>query len=165
MRTVALLFFTLCIFSSCKKEKTASQDVTSLLKQHDWFVYSVNTKQFDDISNSLLSDTSYTAEDCLQKSIFSFREDSVFERTMHCNFTPPYEAKGKWYLSTDSIITSVIWYTLPSASGYTKLNFGFGATKLIEISDIQLLLMREEIRYDLGGNRFRYETIIFCKSI
>lgn len=164
MRIVSLVFFIFTILSSCKKEETAYQQMTSTLKQHDWFVYSVNTKQFDDISNLLMSDTSYIVEDCLQKSLFSFREDSVFERTMYCNFTPPYHDKGEWHLSADSMLTSVIWYTPPPASGYTTLNFGFGLTKLLEISNTQLVIRREEIRYDLDGNRFRNETIISCKS-
>lgn len=163
MRIATLLFF-ITIFSSCKKEETASQQIASVLKQHDWFVYSVKAKQYDDISNLLLSDTSYVAENCLQKSIFSFKEDSVFERTMHCYFVPPYHDKGKWYLTADSILTSVIWYTPPPSSGYTTLNLGFGATKLLEVSNTQLVMLREEIKYDLDGNRFRYETIILSKS-
>lgn len=164
MRTVALLFFISAIFLSCKKEETASQPITSILKQHNWFVYSVNAKQFDDVSGLLLSDTSYIAEDCLQKSIFSFKEDSLFERTMHCNFVPPYKGKGKWYLTADSILTSIIWHTPPPASGYTTLNLGFGATKLLEASNTQLIMKREEVMHDLSSNRFRYETTIFCKS-
>ncbi|MFT3751017.1 MAG: hypothetical protein QM768_22075 [Agriterribacter sp.] len=164
MRIAALLFFIPVIFSSCKKEEASSLQITSVLKQHDWYVYSVNTKQFDDISNLLLSDTSYIAEDCLQKSLFSFREDSVFERTMHCNFTPPYKDKGNWHLSADSMLTSIIWYTPPPASGYGTLNLGFGVTKLLEISNAQLVFRRTEISYNLDGSRFRYETVIFCKS-
>lgn len=89
MRIAALLFFISIIFSSCKKEEVSPRQIISVLKQHHWFVYRVNTKQFDDISNLLLSDTSYIAEDCLQKSLFSFNEDGVFERPMHCNFTTP----------------------------------------------------------------------------
>lgn len=164
MRIIVLLYLTSAMLLSCKKDETATPQIATMLQQHDWFVYSVNEKKFDDVSNSLLSDTSYIAEDCLQKSIFSFKEDSVFERTMHCYFVPSYKDKGKWYLTTDSILTSIIWYTPPPASGYSTLNLGFGATKLLEVSNIQLIMKREEIMYDLSSNRFRYETTIFCKS-
>lgn len=152
------------MFASCHKQDDSVPKTTSVLMQNSWYVYQINTVSFNDSDNTILSDTTSIAEDCLQRSSFRFLKDSIFERSMYCAFTEPYAAKGKWYLSDDSMLVSNAIYNYLPSTGYTSADFGFGSCKVLEISVSQFVIRRTEWSYASNSTRYRRETTMLCKS-
>jgi hypothetical protein len=131
---IACMIF-LC--SSCKKEDDNSP--RGILKKHSWYRAEIQTIWFNTITAQNEDTSIIVSAECEKNTLIRFIDDKVCSKKFPCS-VPPFEKKGEWIFTSDSMLGASIM-TLPPR--YMAPSEGIDLSKLIVIDDSHFVIKRD----------------------
>jgi hypothetical protein len=161
------LFISVIIFLfACNKP---ANDTTSaeILKQHSWYLSQSHLLSYNDDTNTLIKDTTYSSESCESNSLLRFLNGNNCNKYIACGLSTPEEKQGNWQLTSDSLLSVNILLPLSYGTGVIYKNVGIDQGKLIEVNN-DYFKVKQIRRWTAGsiGNftNYRDEVMLFYKS-